>query len=427
MNKKLLSIFLIFVMLSVSFGSVAANQTGDNVQTTSDDSQTTSQDQSTDAPTSESEQTPEVTASEDNLTDENTTENQSANNTTMTPEERAESTKVVSTGVSDLNPAEYYKFVDDITQANSNGQYDEILNILTNDNVSLDELSQALDKLSDEDYDVLSDIFEFCHDEYRSDAEIDRSQKTLDIMDDISDLNVENAENFTDILNYFNDGKFDNILNILEHHENYTILDLYQELNKLSDEDLETFFNFVQLLDDNDGDDEEIDVVSAITSIPDTINKIVNGDNGQQSSSSSHSKISNFRTQKIFKEEKDFSFDSNKIGIIRDLLNKYFSGEITFDQLVQKLNDEGIDTSELKQNPDGTLSWFGLDSIIGQDLTDDDNTNSTDDKNSTADADDSQASDDEPSDDTTANEPSDDNVVSNKPASDSGNKNGVVV
>ena len=95
--------------------------------------------------------------------------------------------------------------------------------------------------------------------------------------------------------------------------------------------------------------------------------------------------------------------------------------------MVQKLNDEGIDTSELKQNPDGTLSWFGLDSIIGQDLTDDDNTNSTDDKNSTADADDSQASDDDTPDDTTANEPTDDNVVSNKPASDSGNKNGVVV
>ena len=45
------------------------------------------------------------------------------------------------------------------------------------------------------------------------------------------------------------------------------------------------------------------------------------------------------------------------------LFVKYFNGEITFNQLVAQLNAIGIDTSDLKLNEDGTISWLGMDSI----------------------------------------------------------------
>ncbi|MBO7719026.1 MAG: hypothetical protein J6S29_02625, partial [Methanosphaera sp.] len=319
--------------------------------------------------------------------------------TETSPELRANSTQLVSSGISQLNDAEYLKFLDDITQANTNGQYDELLSILAGEYTS-DDLIKALDKLSDEEYDTLCQIFDFSHDEYQSDAGMARANKTLNLLDDIDDLDFENAENFTEILKFFNDGRLDNIVDLLINSENHTMLDLYHEINQLSDEDFESFYKFIQLLDEHDGDDQDDsgDIISVITDLPNTISKIVSGDNNKQSSSNTHSKVSYYKSEKIFDDDDDddISFSPSKIGLIRELLTKYFDGEITFDQLVEMLNDEGIDTSELKQNDDGSLSWFGLDSIIAQDIPEDADTNST------ADADDSQPTAD---DDTTEYDP----------------------
>lgn len=406
-------------MLSVSFGSVAANQTNSDAQAASEDLQTTSQDQSTDTQTTGVEQTPEETASENNQTDENTTENgtdnQTENDTEMSDDERADITTAISSGYSKLNDAESLRFIVEITQANTNGQYDELLNILTDDSSSTEDIIDALNNLSAEDLDNLADIFEFCHDDYQSVSSRARANKTIILMDDIFAMDANTSENFIDVVNFFNDGRFDQILSILNESDTHTVLELYQALNQLSDEDFEVFFNFMQLLDENSQNDA-VDVISAISNIPDTINKMVNGDSNGQSSVNTHSKVANYKNQKISTGDKD-SISFSKLVIIKELLLKYFDGEITFDQLVQLLNDEGIDTSELKQNPDGTISWFGIDSIIGQDIAVEDNTNSTADTNSTVDTD-STADDDSSATDDTQSSDSADETTNDEPVVD---------
>lgn len=390
MNKKLISIILIFGLLSVSFTGVMANQTVDDVQTESAD-------ESQDLTTTDVEETPEVTSTAENeiQEDDNSTDNSTDNNTAndsavMTSDEKSESINAVSKGLDDLTDTESLKFYDELRNANTNGQYDEILNMLDNYyNYTPDDFADAFSKLSDEDYNALSEIFEFSHDIYNSESSQDRANKTIDILDDIMDLDVENGEDFVEILKFFNDGKFDNILDILENSESYTLFDLYHEISLLSDEDFEAFNSFIQLLDMYDGDDE-VDIVSIFNS---NSNAKTGADGGNgHSTGTVSSKISKYSGQKIFKEHKITSFSPSKIGLIRLLLSKYFDGEITFDQLVDLLNKEDIDTSDLKQNPDGSLSWFGLDSILfGDNPTDDDDMDISDDSTDTDDDDEQSA------------------------------------
>ncbi len=194
-----------------------------------------------------------------------------------------------------------------------------------------------------------------------------RYNKTIDIIDDIIDLDVEIGEDFVDLLKAFNRGEFDKLVDILENQEKYTPYDFMNELNSLSDDDLEKFYNFIQLLDANDVDDdkEDSDIITVIT------NKISSNfrsssNDGNYQANDALSKVSKYHTKKIFKKEKSSDI-SSKISLIKELVYKYLNHEISFDELVILLDEADIDTSGLKLNDDGSLSWYGVDSVVFDD------------------------------------------------------------
>lgn len=383
MNKKLISILMIIGLLTLSFGGVSANQTTADAQTASNDLQSTSTDDSAVTTGAESAETQDVNASEENTTDENTTDNSTtANNTTMTPEERAKSTDTVVNGMSDMYIGEYLEFVEDIRQANTNGQYDKILDILMADFSPSEEFKAALNQLSDSDYNVLAGIFEYAHDEYQSEAAIIKSYIVLDMIDEITELNDTQTDEFTDILNYFNDGRLDNIVDLIKSNDTKAVFDFYHEVYALSDEDFDSFYDFVKMMDDNDDvEEEEIDIVAAVTSIPEKItNALTNGNaNGANAQKVKvNPKVSHY---KAYNDDSDdeITISISKLHIIKELLAKYFDGEITFNQLIKALQEADIDTSDLTLNEDGSLEWFGLDSVLVPDeQANAANTNSTD-------------------------------------------------
>ena len=370
MNKKIISILMIIGLLLVSLASLTANQT-------SDETTTESAEQPSDTSNDVFEDASDESTQEDNLdnnqtdTNENVSENESNTQTVASGgvEDNSESISAVSDGIYHLTQAENLRFYYELNEINDKGQYDNILMMLENhEKYTPKDFADAFNKLSDEDYDNMAMVFEFSHDDYQSDSSRYRTERTIDVIDDFIDLDNENGESFTDILVLFNDGRFDTLIAYLEDYKQYDAYDLYDELSQLSDEDFEILDKFIQLLDTYDGDDESEDT-SIITNITGKASQVstAKGD-GQHSSPSMHSKISQYKSQKIFSKERTSRIDLSKISLIDELLYRYFAGEITFNQLVNLLEDNGIDTSDLKQNPDGSLSWFGLNSILSPDM-----------------------------------------------------------
>ena len=163
MNKKIITLLLIIGMLTAGFGLVSANET------LSDNSDSTVSQENTE---NDASQTPEVDAQVDDVfigTEITNESNESANvNDTNDTEEFIEEEydlNQMKELISTMNDTELNALAHYLKVNNVNGEYDDIIAIISSENYDINELMDALDELDDEEFLTFVDIVEMILDD----------------------------------------------------------------------------------------------------------------------------------------------------------------------------------------------------------------------------------------------------------------------
>lgn len=267
MNKKILSILIIFSLLAVGLtGISSANETIEET-TTNDETDTTEE------PVIESENTEPLIATDD----ENTTDNATDNST----DEKTEPDILAPTNTEDLN--KFYILMNFVTQ---------------------DGLNALADNL-----------------------------KAID------------------------ENKYQDVINSLRTNNRETLIKNVASLNQ---EDIDTFFNeFLKLFDTTSTTQEDNDdgVIS------NTVNKILGKEANSDTSNIKHNYI---KVNNNPASTPEFKIENKTVSIVEfiiQLQKLYENGDITFEEFIQELEDQGIDTSDIKVDEYGIIEWGYLNII----------------------------------------------------------------
>lgn len=160
---------------------------------------------------------------------------------------------------------------------------------------------------------------------------------------------------------------------------------LFYYLGQLDQNKIDTFFTtFLKIFDNSKSNSDNSSTTNSNSnSISDTISNILGTSRTEKTVGNQFIKInSKTDSSKYSNEDKMFTFKDKQyrlIDFILSLKNAYENGEISYAEFIQVLEDNGIDTSEIK-NDNGIIKW-GFLYIIGP--ATDTNTNSTEPVNST--------------------------------------------